>query len=203
MVPVKICGITNPEDALFCQKLGVTALGFVFAESKRRVTVEQVYRITSRLSPLLVKVGVFVDEDPFRIREIMRNCRLDLAQLHGKETPNDCEILEGRVIKGFRAGKDSPDPVWRGAAIRGVLLDSYSAGSAGGTGKTFDWKLAAEYRDLGFPLILAGGLNPDNIEAAIRTVRPDGVDLSSGVEKEPGVKDSEKITQLMERIKGL
>jgi phosphoribosylanthranilate isomerase len=203
MVPVKICGITNPEDALACQKLGVAALGFVFAESKRRVTVEQVYRITQGISPFIIKVGVFVDEDPLRIKEIMRDCRLDLAQLHGKETPNDCEVLEGRVIKGFRAGQDRPDSIWKGAAIRGILVDSYSAESAGGTGRTFDWKLAADYRGLGVPLILAGGLNPDNIEAAIRIVRPDGVDLSSGVERVPGVKDPGKIERLMSKIKGL
>ncbi len=203
MVPVKICGITNVEDALFCQKHGVTALGFIFAESKRRVTVDQVYQITKQLSPLTIKVGVFVDDDPYRIREVMKDCCLDLAQLHGNETPSDCEILEGRVIKGFGAGKDSPDLVWRGAAIRGVLVDSYSAGSNGGTGKTFDWKLAEEYRSLGFPLILAGGLNPDNIETAIRTVQPDGVDLSSGVEREPGLKDSTKIEMLMEKIRGI
>lgn len=203
MVPVKICGITNLEDALCCQKLGVTALGFVFAESKRQVNVEQVYRITKQLSPLIIKVGVFVDEDPHRVKEIMKDCHLDLAQLHGKETPSDCEPLEGRVIKGFRAGQDRPDSIWREAAIRGILVDTYSACSAGGTGKTFDWKLTAEYRNLGFPLILAGGLNPENIEQAIRTVQPDGIDLSSGVELEPGLKDEGKITKLMGRIRGL
>lgn len=203
MVPVKICGITNPEDALACQRLGVAALGFVFAESKRRVTVEEVYRITGRLSPFIIKVGVFVDEDPLRIKEIMRDCRLDLAQLHGNETPDDCEILEGRAIKVFRAGQDRSDSIWKGAALRGILVDSYSAESAGGTGRTFDWELVADYRGLGVPLILAGGLNSDNIEAAIRAVRPDGVDLSSGVERAPGVKDPDKVESLMSKIKGL
>lgn len=201
MTPVKVCGITNLADALTCVRYGVSALGFVFAESKRQVTVEQVYQITKQLSPLIIKIGVFVDEDPLRIKEIMKDCRLDLAQLHGKESPNDCEILEGRVIKGFRAGQDSPGSVWRGAAIRGILVDSYSIGSPGGTGKTFDWRLTAEYRNLGFPIILAGGLNPDNIEEAIQTVRPDGIDLSSGVERAPGLKDAEKVARLMDRIR--
>lgn len=203
MIPVKVCGITNLEDALICVKYGVAALGFVFAPSKRRVDPEKVYQISRRLSPFIVKVGVFVDEDPLRIKEILKDCRLDLAQLHGKEVPDDCELLEGRVIKAFRAGYDHPDPIWKGAAIRGILVDSYSAAASGGTGTTFDWKLAADYRQLGFPLILAGGLNPDNIETAVRTVRPAGVDLSSGVEREPGLKDAGKLRNLMNRIKGL
>ena len=203
MVPVKICGITNQEDALTCQKLGVTALGFVFAPSKRQVNPEKVYQISRQLSPFIVKVGVFVNEDPLRIREILKDCRLDLAQLHGQETPDDCELLGGRVIKVFRAGRDLPGPIWRKAAIRGVLVDSYSSGVAGGTGLTFDWKLAAGYKQLGFPLILAGGLNADNIEAAVRVAQPDGVDLSSGVELGPGHKDPEKIGKLMNGIRGI
>lgn len=203
MIPVKICGITNLEDALICQRLGVAALGFVFAVSKRQVSVAKVYRISRELSPFIIKVGVFVDADPLQIKEIMRDCRLDLAQLHGKERPDHCELLEGRVIKAFRAGLDHPDPSWRGAALRGVLVDSYTPNTAGGTGLVFDWDLASGFKELGFPLILAGGLNPDNIVAAIESVRPDGVDLSSGVELEPGVKDPGKIASLMSRIKGL
>lgn len=203
MIPVKVCGITNLDDAVTCVKYGVSALGFIFAESKRKVRVEQAYRISRQLSPLVTKVGVFVNEDPLRIREILKDCRLDLAQLHGQETPDDCELLEGRVIKAFRAGYDHPDLSWREAAIRGVLVDSFSAGAAGGTGTVFDWNLASGFRELGFPLILAGGLNPDNIETAIRTVQPDGVDLSSGVEREPGLKDAGKVESLMSRIKGL
>lgn len=201
MIPVKVCGITNLTDALTCLSHGVSALGFVFADSKRRVTVEQAYRISRQLSPWVIKVGVFVDEDPFRIREILKDCRLDLAQLHGRETPDDCELLEGRAIKAFRAGYDHPDFKWKGAAIRGVLVDSYSAGTKGGTGVVFDWELAPGFRDLGFPLILAGGLNPDNVTEAIRAVKPDGVDVSSGVERELGLKDSGKIAKLMDRIR--
>lgn len=201
MVPVKICGITNINDALICQKFGISALGFVFAPSPRQVTVEQVMRITSQLSPLILKVGVFVDEDPLRIRAIMKACRLDLAQLHGDETPQDCQVLAGRVIKAFRAGRDRPSLEWQGAALRGILVDSYTANAHGGTGRVFDWKLVANYRKLGFPLILAGGLNPDNIGAALNRVRPDGIDLSSGVEKSPGVKDPDKIARLMATIK--
>ncbi|NLY91746.1 MAG: phosphoribosylanthranilate isomerase [Firmicutes bacterium] len=201
MIPVKICGITNWPDALYCQKMGVSALGFVFAPSPRQVTIEQVYPITRRLSPFLIKVGVFVDEAPDRIREIMQDCRLDLAQLHGAETPDVCEFLAGRVIKAFRAGRDHPDPSWKGAPLRGILLDTYVPGVYGGTGQTFDWSLVASYRQLGFPLILAGGLNPDNIGTALQTVRPDGIDLSSGVEARPGIKDPVKIAKLLTALK--
>ena len=203
MVPVKICGITNLNDALACQKLGVSALGFVFAPSPRQVTTEQAAEITRYLSPLILKVGVFVDEDPFHIRAIMKACRLDLAQLHGGETPQDCRVLAGRVVKAFRAGLDQPSPEWQGVALRGILVDSYAADAYGGTGRVFDWKLVADYRKLGFPLILAGGLNPDNIAAALRRVRPDGIDLSSGVEVKPGRKDPDKIARLMSTIKSL
>ncbi|NLW55884.1 MAG: phosphoribosylanthranilate isomerase [Firmicutes bacterium] len=201
MVPVKICGITSLKDALLCQRLGISALGFVFAPSPRQVTVEQVKQITRRLSPLLIKVGVFVNEDPHRIRAIMKDCRLDLAQLHGDETPADCQILGGRVIKALRAGLDPPLPIWQKAAVRGILIDSYTTEAYGGTGQVFDWRLVAAYRRLGLPLILAGGLKPENIRAALRSTRPAGIDLSSGVEKRPGVKDPVKIKSLMDELK--
>ncbi|HEY8393067.1 MAG TPA: phosphoribosylanthranilate isomerase [Capillibacterium sp.] len=201
MVPVKICGITNWQDAFYCQEMGVSALGFVFAPSPRQVTVDQVYQITRRLSPFLLKVGVFVDDDPYRIREIMRDCRLDLAQLHGAESPGDCEILAGRVIKAFRAGCDRPDPGWKKAPLRGILIDTFLPGHNGGTGHVFDWSLVTPYRQLGFPLILAGGLNPDNVNAALQSVRPDGIDVSSGVEIRPGIKDPAKIARLVTVVK--
>jgi phosphoribosylanthranilate isomerase len=202
MIPVKICGITRLKDAFACQKMGVSALGFVFAPSQRQVTVEQVYQITNRLSPFLIKVGVFVDEDPLYIRETMKDCRLDLAQLHGNETPDDCEALAGRVIKAFRVGRDQPNPIWKRAPLRGILIDAFSTSAFGGTGQVFDWNLATAYRKLGFPLLLAGGLNPDNVLAALRRVRPDGIDLSSGVELRPGIKDQEKLAKLMAKMRG-
>lgn len=203
MVPVKICGITNLNDALVCQIHGVSALGFVFAPSPRQVTPEQVAEITRQLSPLILKVGVFVDEDPYCIRRIMRECSLDLAQLHGNETPEHCRVLAGRVIKGFRAGRDRPNRKWQGAPLRGILIDSYAAKAQGGTGQVFDWNLVTDYRKLGFPLILAGGLNPENVAAALRCVRPDGIDLSSGVEVIPGIKNPDKIARLMATIRSL
>jgi phosphoribosylanthranilate isomerase len=199
-VQVKICGLTNRQDAWRAVNYGASALGFVFAPSQRQVDVATVRLITGELPPFITKIGVFVDEDPQVIREIMREGRLDLAQLHGAETPDDCEALAGRVIKVFKAGRDQPDPIWRQAALRGVLIDTYSPDAAGGSGQTFDWNLFHEYRTLGWPMILAGGLTPANIGEALRLTRPEAVDVSSGVEQRPGVKDAQKIQELMEAI---
>jgi phosphoribosylanthranilate isomerase len=200
MIQVKICGLTNLADARCAVNYGATAVGFVLAPSQRQVDLATVRRITGELPPFVTKIGVFVNEDPKVIREIMRECRLDLAQLHGAETPDACEVLAGRVIKVFKAGLDPPDPIWRQAAIRGVLIDTYTPDAAGGSGQTFDWNLFHEYRVLGWPMILAGGLTPANIGEAIHLTRPEAVDVSSGVERQPGVKDSQKIQKLMEAI---
>ena len=196
MIPVKICGITRLEDALSCIRHGVTALGFIFAPSKRRVTPDVVREICKALPPFIVRVGVFVDQDPWVIRDLLRDCCLDLAQLHGNEPVKDAEILEGRVIKAFHPVDAALDPIWRDAPLRAVLIDSGKSGS-GGSGIVFDWNRVEPFRTLGFPLILAGGLHPGNVERAIRTVRPDGIDLAGGVEKAPGIKDEAMIGDLM------
>jgi phosphoribosylanthranilate isomerase len=194
-VRVKICGITNLSDALAAVGYGADALGFIFAPSKRQVNPARVREITRSLPPFVVKAGVFVNEDPRVVKEILRECRLDLAQLHGEEPPDDCEVLEGRVIKALKAGKDLPDPVWRDADLQGFLLDTYCEGASGGTGAAFDWTLFGRFRMLNRPLILAGGLHPGNIREAIRITRPDGVDVASGVESCPGVKDETKLRE--------
>jgi phosphoribosylanthranilate isomerase len=201
MIPVKICGITNLNDALTCIDNGVSALGFVFAPSKRQVTVAQAYEISRQIPPFITKVGVFVNEDPLIIKEILKDCAIDLAQLHGVESLAIAEILPGRIIKAFKAGLDRPDPAWCGLPIRAVLIDAFSAQAEGGTGFTFDWSLFEGFRVLGYPLILAGGLNPGNIQTAIQTTRPDAVDLSSGVEVKPGIKDPQKIKQLLINVR--
>lgn len=202
MMLVKVCGITRVGDALCCVRHGVTALGFIFAPSRRQVTPSTVREIIKQLPPFIIRVGVFVDQDPLAIRELMRDCLLDLAQLHGNEPAGDAEILGGRVIKAFHAGSPAPDPLWRDAPLRAVLVDSGISGS-GGSGKVFDWGQAESFRSLGFPLVLAGGLHPGNIERAVRTVRPDGIDLASGVEQAPGIKDEAKIKELMASIRRL
>lgn len=205
MIPVKVCGITNLHDALICIQHGVTALGFVFAASKRRVSAATVYDITRQLPPFVTRVGVFVDEDPLVIRDILKDCALDLAQLHGSEPLTVTEILPGRVIKTFKAGYEQPHLPevirWQNTPLRAVLIDTYSPGVAGGIGQPFDWELFEAFRSLKFPLILAGGLTPENIKQAIQQTRPDAVDLSSGVEKEPGIKEPIKIEALMQEMR--
>ncbi|HEX3045280.1 MAG TPA: phosphoribosylanthranilate isomerase [Bacillota bacterium] len=132
MIPVKICGITRLEDALACVHQGVSALGFVFAPSKRQITVAKAYEISRQIPPFITKVGVFVNEDVSIIREILKDCQLDLAQLHGVESQAITEVLPGRIIKAFKAGLDLPDQVWRDLPIRAILIDAFSAGSEGG-----------------------------------------------------------------------
>jgi phosphoribosylanthranilate isomerase len=205
MIPVKVCGITNLHDALICIKNGVTALGFVLAESKRQVDIATVYDITRQLPPFVTRIGVFVDEDPLVIRDILNDCGLDLAQLHGSEPVAITEILPGRVIKTFKAGYELPTGAavtqWQNTPLRAVLIDTYSPGAAGGTGQPFDWELFKAFRSLKLPLILAGGLQPENIKRAIQQAQPDAVDLASGVEEIPGVKDPVKIEALMNEIR--
>jgi len=199
MVRVKVCGITKLEDALFLANLGVDALGFVIYEkSKRFVKPKDVRKITASLPPFVFKVGVFVNEDPHNVLEIMSYAHLDFAQLHGDESPEDCEYIgRDRVIKAFRLRSVSEvekiEPYV--GKVRAFLLDTYSDGLYGGTGKTFDWQIAKAVKERlpEVPLILSGGLNPDNVKAALREVEPYAVDVSSGVERSPGIKDWEKV----------
>ncbi|HEX78346.1 MAG TPA: phosphoribosylanthranilate isomerase [Dehalococcoidia bacterium] len=197
MVRVKICGLTNLEDALAAAELGADALGFVFAPSPRRVTPEQVRQIVAQLPPFLVKVGVFRDSELDRVQDIMSSCHLDLAQLHGSETPEYCQALWPKVIKAFRvedASFLSQMPHYRVAAY---LLD----GPKPGSGQGFDWGLARQAARQG-RVILSGGLTPDNVRQAIETVRPYGVDVSSGVESRPGRKDHHKLGAFIRAAKG-
>lgn len=183
---VKICGITNEDDALFAVAMGADAVGFIFAPSTRQVAPQLVYDITRRLPPEILTVGVFRDEHPSRVIEIAHKSGVKAVQLHGRETPEQSQEIARSiryVIKAF--GADSPH---LGVADRYgtdmVLVDAPSPGS----GKVFDWGLADEVPD-GLRLILAGGLHPDNVAAAIEAVEPWGVDVSSGVEAAPGRKD--------------
>ncbi len=198
---VKICGVTNEEDALLAVALGADAIGFVFAPgSPRLVTVGDVRDIVHRLPPETLTIGVFRDERPQRVAEIVNGLRLGGAQLHGREPLSEVRWVRTRVpflIQGFRAG----DPAIEGSA-RGpadvVLLD----GGTPGSGELFDWALA-EGAPAGTRLLLAGGLAPDNVAAAIRRVRPWGVDVATGVETEPGSgrKDARKLARFLEEAR--
>ena len=200
---VKICGITEIEDALWAVKSGVDALGFIFASSPRRISMKQARRIINAIPPFIKTVGVFVNEDAAAIREHINYCGLDLVQLHGDEPPEFCRALMPRAIKAFRIRDASSLQTCAGyqANVRALLLDAYAKDKVGGTGQTFDWQLAVQIKQTGIPVILSGGLGPSNIEEAIRVVRPYAVDVNSGVEKRPGKKNHELMRQLMDKIR--
>lgn len=195
---VKICGITNEDDALFAVAMGADAVGFVFAPSTRQIAPQKVYDITRRLPPEILTVGVFRDEHPSRVIDIVNKSGVRAAQLHGHETPSDVAAVAAQirwVIKAFAAGSvDARRADQFGTDF--VLVDAATPGS----GTMFDWSLADEVPD-GPRLILAGGLNPDNVASAVRQVRPWGVDVSSGVEKSPGKKDALKVKAFIERAR--
>jgi phosphoribosylanthranilate isomerase len=191
---VKICGITNEDDALFAVAMGADAVGFVFAPSPRQIAPQQVYDITRRLPPEVLTVGVFRDELPSRVIEIAHRAGVKAVQLHGRETQAEtAEVARGIrwVIKAFPA----TFPALHAADTYGtdlVLVDAPSPGS----GKLFDWSLASEVPDT-VRLILAGGLDPDNVADAIEAVEPWGVDVSTGVEAHPGKKDPTKVRKFI------
>lgn len=196
-IQVKICGITTAEDAHAAVEAGADALGFVFyRKSPRAIEPELAKRIIAGLPPFVLPVGVFVNEDVKKVRDLMDDCGLALAQLHGEETPAYCEMLARPVLKAFRlhgvASLLSLAEFKGRARVRGFVLDAYSDKAYGGTGEVADWALAAEVSNTA-PVVLAGGLTADNVGAAIQKVRPYAVDVSSGVELSPGRKDAEKI----------
>jgi phosphoribosylanthranilate isomerase len=189
MVRVKICGITNVTDAKAAARLGADALGFNFAMGPRKITPERAKAIIAALPPLVTPVGLFVDEDVERVREVCAFCGIGTVQLHGDETPRYLDKLHGlRIIKAFRVRDE--DDIRRLARYRAdaYLLDTFVPGVQGGTGQTFRWDIAREAHPHG-PIIIAGGLTPENVREAIQVAQPYGVDVASGVESEPGRKD--------------
>lgn len=200
-VKVKICGITSVRDALAACELGADAIGLVFSGSPRKVSLNAAAEIAGRVSPFVTVVGVFVNEEREFVSRALEQCPLDLVQLHGDESPEYCLSFPGRVIKSFRiaeAGDISPVSSF---SVRAALFDSRVRGAFGGTGKAFDWKVAGDVTRLQLPVILAGGLNADNVVRAIEIVRPYAVDVSSGVEEEPGKKDYARMKEFMQRVR--
>ena len=200
MVRVKICGITNLEDALVAVEGGADALGFVFAPSPRQVSPEQASRIIAQLPPFVCRVGIFVDQELKGVQEVMSACGLDLAQLHGSESPDYCQTLFPRVIKSFRVKDESVLDLLPSYKTSAYLLDSYDMIRKGGTGRSFDWRIARKATRYG-PIILSGGLNPENVSQAISAVGPYAVDVSSGVEASPGKKDHNKLRAFLRAVK--
>ncbi len=190
---MKICGITNIEDARHASACGADALGFVFYPgSPRFVDPDQARRIIAELPPMLTTVGLFVNQSPARIREMVEFCGLNTVQLHGEEEPDQCSYPPCRVIKALRLKDGMDESVFAAYRVSALLLDAYVPDKFGGTGKCCDWNRAAAIASR-HRVILAGGLNPENVTDAVRQVRPYGVDVSSGVEKRPGQKDPEKV----------
>ncbi|MCP4127974.1 MAG: phosphoribosylanthranilate isomerase [Gammaproteobacteria bacterium] len=198
---VKICGITSPQDAHAAVSLGADALGLVFyPPSPRAVSIEQAEAVVRDLPPFVTVVGLFVNEDREKIGGILSRVHLDLLQFHGDESPDEC-IGHGRPhIKAIRMrdGVDLYAERERYSAAAGLLLDTYRKDTPGGTGEAFNW--GAIPAELAGSIILAGGLAPDNIEQAIKQVRPYAVDVSGGVEREKGIKDREKISAFMRGV---
>ena len=203
MIKIKICGITNKEDALWAVNLKVDALGFIFADSPRRVKPEIVQGIIELLPPFISSVGVFVNEDRKKVEEITESCGLTTLQFHGQESPSYCEGFKQKIVKALRIeNKDILEKaVQYKDKVDAYLLDTYSPSKYGGTGKTFDWCIAKEIKEFGLPIILSGGLNPENIREAISEVEPYGVDVSSGVEERPGKKNMEKLINFVRIVR--
>ena len=200
-VKVKICGMTNLSDALSAVNAGADALGFIFyKKSPRSVNMKIVREIVSKLPPFVDAVGVFVNETAENINKIADRCKLDKVQLHGNESPAFCKKIRRRVIKAFRIKDLQSVKQLSRYSVSSFLLDTFSEDDYGGTGKVFDWNLAYPAKKYG-PVILAGGLTPDNVRKAIQIVQPYGVDVCSGLESNPGFKDHNKMRTFLTNAK--
>ena len=200
MTRVKICGITNLNDARLAIESGAHALGFVFAPSPRRISPDDALKIIRSIPPFVERVGVFVNEERENVLQIAATCKLTCLQFHGDESARYCHSFPSKVIKAFPLASALP-PELDSYRVDAILVDASCREQRGGTGKLCNWHLATALRDRGLPIILSGGLDPDNIEEAIKTVKPYAVDLSSGLEQSPGVKSPRKMAAFFEAIR--
>ncbi len=205
MTRLKICGLTTYEDAACAAEAGADALGFVFADSPRRIDPLHAWEILTALGPFVTGVGVFVDLPLPEVRALLDLTGCTVAQLHGHEPPADIDLLSPcPVIKAVRVtGALQEEELTPYRAARALLLDSYVPGKAGGTGQRFDPSIAADLVARGWRVIIAGGLTPDNVAEVVQTVRPYGVDVSSGVESAPGRKDHAKLQDFVAAVRSL
>jgi len=200
MTLIKICGITNIEDALAAIDAGADALGFNFySESPRYIDPETAEVLVQELPEMIIKVGVFVDAAEDFVRPVAQLVELNYLQFHGDETPYYCEQFATPYWKAFRLRDEKTLGLMEKFEPYAYLIDAYEEGVLGGTGQRADWDLASRACQLG-RIVLAGGLNPENVEQAIDTVHPWGIDVCSGVEIEPGVKDHKAMAELIERV---
>ena len=207
-VRIKVCGITSLNDALACADASVDLIGFNFyARSPRYVAPSLAGEIAARLDPRMMRVGVFVNAPPQDVASIVEEARLDAVQLHGDETPACFHELRTllpascQMMKALRVGDEFVSESISAFGADAVLLDTYAAGAYGGTGHTFDWEIAARARRIEPRLFVAGGLTPELVGAAVRQVRPAGVDACSGVESTPGVKSKNRIAAFVAAVR--
>ena len=199
-VKIKICGLTRDEDVRSAIAAGADAVGFVFTDSPRRISIDTAIRLMSYVPEDVLRVGLFLDQDRSEIARVVNSVPLDMLQFHGSETETECSAFDLPWLKAvamenaesvMQAERDYPGAM-------GLLLDSHTTGKRGGSGKVFDWSLS---RPLTKPVWLAGGLNAENVGQAIRVVRPYAVDVSSGVEVAPGIKDALRIMTFIKAVR--
>ena len=201
---IKICGITREQDARAVTAGGADALGLVFYEkSPRHVGAQQAAQLARAVPPFVTVVGLFVNPTPDYVREVLANVPLDVLQFHGEEAPEFCRQFNKPYLKAIRvkAGVDLVECASRYAGAQGLLLDAFVDGTQGGTGESFDWALIPP--ELPLPVILSGGLQSGNVAEAIKQVRPYAVDVSSGVEAKPGIKDKELLRDFIHKARSL
>lgn len=199
---IKVCGITNTEDALRAEALGADALGFIFyKKSKRYVPPAEVKRITKELSPFTMKVGVFVNESPDMINKISEETGVNTVQIHGNEQPDIISGLLLPAIKAFRVDAEFEFKQLDNYNNYSILLDAHSEKDYGGTGRTFNWEMIPN--DIRGRIILAGGISIENIEFIFKKIKPAGIDLSSSLENKPGKKDKEMMKEFFNKTNHL
>ena len=202
-VTVKICGITSPVDAQEAADAGADAVGLMFYEgSPRCVSLEVAKAIVKVLPPSVARVGVFVNAEESLVRQAMRECTLNVLQFHGEESPEFCAGFGAMTLKAIRVKDESSLAELERFGTDGFLLDAFSKDARGGTGEQFNWKLARKATECGKPIFLAGGLTAENVTEAVRVAEPFAVDVSSGVESEPGRKDAGKMRAFVAATKG-
>ena len=202
-VTVKICGITSEADAIAAAEAGADAIGLMFYEgSPRHVILEQAKAISAALPQHVMRVGVFVNAEEAFVHQALTECMLNILQFHGDETPEECSRYPVMTLKAFRVQGEETLAELEAYHSAGYLLDAYVKDALGGTGATFNWDLAVRAQKFGKPIFLAGGLTPENVAEAVRKVQPFGVDVSSGVEIEPGRKDAEQMRTFVAAAKG-
>ncbi len=199
MIRVKICGITRVDDALAAANAGADAIGLVFVgKSSRNVTMEQAAAICHALPPLVSRVGLFMDAGAGQIRTVLKQVPLNWLQFHGTETQSFCRQFQRPWIKALAMRDGQPPDINSFDQADALLLDAHAGSSLGGSGEVFDW---SQIPAMPRPWLLAGGLRPDNVAAACRQARPDAVDVSSGVEARPGIKDANLVNQFIKAVK--